>query len=417
MRIKDYIGMFHTDVLKKAGFSPEIEISRELQRTQKTPMLFDWEGKKILGNLWTTRERIARGLKVEKEKIIPTVLSAIENPKPYEVVEDGVFTEKLPDIDDIPALRFFSEDGGRYLTSAIVSTVRDGKNNIAYHRMLIRGGHLVARLVEGRHTDRMYREAIANGEELKVAIFIGAPLEVMIAGACSVEYGQSELEIASALHMVSHGEPLKVAHIDGIPVPAESEYVLVGRITSNLEPEGPFVDITGTLDYVREQPVIEIDAVYAAPEPVYQTILPGSYEHFMMMGLPREATIYREVSKVASIRDVVLTSGGCSWLHGVVSIKKRSEEEPKKVMKAAFRGHKSMKRVIVVDEDIDVQNPDEVEWALATRFQAGRDMVVIHERGSSLDPSAYENGNMDKWGLDATKPLGKEGFERLTIPR
>ena len=413
MRIKDYLNLF--DVEKKSGLSPNLEISEELLKSQRTPMLFEWKGKKILGNLWADRSRIAKALGTDMKGLIPLILEAIENPIPYEKGE-GIFTRKLSSIDDIPVLKFFREDGGRYLTSAILSAVWDGKNNISYHRMLVRDGHLVARLVEGRHTDKMYREAMEHGEELKVAIFVGAPLEVAISGAISVEYGQSELEIASAMHMKSHGSPLKVSEISGIPVPSESEYVILGRITDRLEEEGPFVDITGTLDHTREQPVIEIDGIYSAENPIYHTILPGSYEHFLMMGLPREATIYREVSKVADIVDLALTPGGCSWLHGVISIKKRSEDDPRKVIEAAFKGHRSMKRVVVVDDDIDIHNPEEVEWALATRFQAGRDMITIHERGSSLDPSVYEDGKMDKYGMDATKPIGKSGFDRLIRP-
>ncbi len=413
MRIKDYIEMFENLLVTEEGLSPELEISQALQGSPKTPMLFEWNGKKILGNLWADRGRIACALGVEKKDVGRALLDAVENPEPFEIIDKGIFTEKLGSIDEIPILRFFVEDAGRYVTSGIVSAEYEGMNNISYHRMLVRDEHLVARLVEGRHTDRMYREALKNGEELKIAIIIGAPLEVMIAGATSIEYGKSELEIASALHKKVHGIPLKVVYIEGIPVPAESEYVIVGRITERVEDEGPFVDITGTLDHVRKQPVIEMDEIYSAPDPIYHTILPGSYEHFLMMGLPREATIYREVSKIADIADLTLTPGGCSWLHGVISIRKSSEDDGKKVIEAAFRGHGSMKRLIVVDDDIDIHNPEDVEWALATRFQAKRDMIVMHERGSSLDPSIYDDGKMDKWGLDATKPLGKEGFDRL----
>jgi len=414
MRVPEYVRLFRRSVVVKDGVSEDLEMSEIMQGSPRRPFLFtNQHRKRVVGNLWATRDRIAKGLNMRKKDVIPSLLDSIENPMPWEYVEQGNFTRKLSGLDDIPALKFFPEDGGKYLTSAILSTVRDGKHNMAYHRMLIRGDHLVARLVEGRHTDRMYRDALEHGEELKVAIFIGAPLEVMIAAAVSVEYGQSELEIASALHEKAHGKPLDVTELDGIPVPTDAEYLILGRITENTEEEAPFVDITGTLDHTRMQPVIEVDAVYSAPDPMYHTILPGAYEHFFMMGMPREATMYREVSKVADVHDVALTPGGSSWPHGVVSIHKRSEEEPKKVVDAAFAGHKSMKRVVVVDDDIDIHNPSEVEWAIATRFQAGRDMVVRRERGSSLDPRIYDDGTMDKWGLDATAPLEKEGFKRV----
>ncbi len=414
MRVPEYVRLFRKNMLVKDGVSTDLEMSKIMQSAPRRPFLFTNENRmRVVGNLWATRDRIAKGLNMRKKDVIPSLLSAIDNPEPYEMVEHGNFRRKLSGLDDIPVLKFFEEDGGRYLTSAILSTVWDGKHNMAYHRMLVRDGHLVARLVEGRHTDRMYHEALEHGEELKVVIFVGAPLEVMISAAVSVGYGQSELEIASALHSISNGAPLDVTEVGDIPVPADAEYVIVGRLTDRVEEEGPFVDITGTLDHTRMQPVIELDAVYSAPDPMYHTILPGAYEHFFMMGMPREATIYREVSKVADVNDIALTPGGSSWLHGAVSIHKKSEDEPKKVIDAAFKGHRSMKRVVVVDDDIDVNDPKDVEWALATRFQANRDMVVRNERGSSLDPSIYDDGTMDKWGLDATAPLGKEGFKRV----
>ena len=414
MRVPEYVRLFRRSIVVKDGVSTELEMSKIMQSAPRKPFLFTNEDRmRVVGNLWATRDRIAKGLNMKKKEVIPALLDSIEHPEPYKEVEKANFTRKLSGIDDIPILKFFKEDGGKYLTSAIVSAVRDGKHNMAYHRMLVRDGRLVARLVEGRHTDRMYHEALEHGEELRVAIFIGSPLEVMIAGAVSVNYGQSELEIASALHTKSQRKLLNVTEINGIPVPADAEYVVLGRITENLEEEGPFVDITGTLDHTRMQPVIEVDAVYSSPDPMYHTILPGAYEHFFMMGMPREATIYREVSKIADVKGIALTPGGSSWLHGVVSIRKKDDDEPKKVIEAAFKGHKSMKRLVVVDEDIDVNNPNEVEWALATRFQAGKDMVLMHERGSSLDPSIYGDGKMDKWGLDATAPLGKDGFKRV----
>jgi UbiD family decarboxylase len=164
------------------------------------------------------------------------------------------------------------------------------------------------------------------------------------------------------------------------------------------------VDITGTVDGVREQPVVEIDRVYHMPEPIFHAILPGGYEHYMMMGLPKEPLIHRAVGAVVpQVRAVRLTEGGCCWLHAVVSIKQQKEGDAKNAMMAAFAGHASLKRVVVVDEDVDPFDDHAVEWALATRFQADRDtMVVQGARGSSLDPSA--DGTTAKLGLDATIP-------------
>jgi UbiD family decarboxylase len=127
-----------------------------------------------------------------------------------------------------------------------------------------------------------------------------------------------------------------------------------------------------------------------------------------LMGMPKEPTIYDEVSKVTKCKNVLVTMGGGSWLHGVVQIQKEHVDDAKKAIEAAMKGHKSMKHVIVVDEDVDIYDPNALEWALATRFQADKDTVMLtNQPGSSLDPSGDHSGKKTmttKVGLDATIP-------------
>ena len=161
--------------------------------------------------------------------------------------------------------------------------------------------------------------------------------------------GVDELTIAQALAPT----PLTTC-ANGIRVPAEAEFVLEGRITHELVPEGPFVDLTGTYDFTRRQPVIEIDRVTHRRNAIYQALLPGKLEHRLLMGMPREPTIYAEVNKVACCLNVHVTPGGASWLHAVVQIAKRSPDDGAKAIAAAFHGHGSLKHVWVVDDDIDI---------------------------------------------------------------
>ena len=132
------------------------------------------------------------------------------------------------------------------------------------------------------------------------------------------------------------------------------------------------------------------------------------------MGVPYEPLIYRAVEHVARVKNVFLTDGGCCYLHAVVQLKKDREGEPKNAIIAAFAAHPSLKCVTVVDEDIDLFNPNEVEYAIATRVRWDKDFVLIPGvRGSSLDPSS-QNGLTTKVGIDATKELGEEKrFERV----
>jgi len=154
---------------------------------------------------------------------------------------------------------------------------------------------------------------------------------------------------------------------------------------------------------------------------MYQALLPSGAEHKLLMGLPHETMIWEAVSEVVpTVKAVNLSSGGCGWLHAVISIDKLVDGDAKNALAAAFSAHPSLKHAVVVDTDIDVYNPDMVEWAIATRFQASEDLLVIPQaRGSTLDPSAdQETGLTTKMGVDATRPLTKpkEKFELANIP-
>jgi UbiD family decarboxylase len=160
---------------------------------------------------------------------------------------------------------------------------------------------------------------------------------------------------------------------------------------------------------------MEVKKIHARKDAIFHVLLPGGMEHKVLMGMPREPTIFNEVNRVAECKGVSITPGGCSWLHGVVSIHKKNEDDGKKAIEAAFKGHASMKHVVVVDDDVDIHKMEEVEWAIATRFQGDRGLVVKKgEKGSSLDPSANpETRETCKVGVDATAPLkNRESFDR-----
>jgi UbiD family decarboxylase len=253
---------------------------------------------------------------------------------------------------------------------------------------------------------------------LPVAVCIGNAPNVLLAAATSVPLGVNELEIANTL------EPLKVTKpktFEGL-IPAECEFVLEGFVKlDEREREGPFVDLTGTYDIVRQEPVFQVTCVTHRRDALWQALLPAKHEHQMLMGMPREPTIYKEVKSAGvTCLDVNLNPGGCSWLHAIIKIEKQKQEDGKRAIEAGFRGHTSCKHVFVVDSDIDIYNPLAVEWAMATRFQADADLVVKEgEKGSSLDPSADPESSLTvKCGFDCTKPLGARAthFERALFP-
>ncbi|AEH24091.1 UbiD family decarboxylase [Pyrococcus yayanosii] len=419
--LKEIIGRFKDElVVIEEPVSRELEITKFLLRYRDRPILFrDVEGWEVVGNLWSTRERIARFLNTDRRGLLFLLTDAIENPRTYRVVEDAPFLKNVEkaDLEALPVPKFYSKDGGRYFTSAMVIAKRDDFVNVSFHRMMVLDSERAAIRLVPRHLYAMWKEKAEMGEELDVRIVVGNPVHLLLAGATSVAYGVSELEIASAISEIAFGKPLEVVDVGGIPVPVESEFVFEARILPELTDEGPFVDITGTYDHVRKQPIVVFERMYHVDDPIFHVLLPGGYEHYMLMGLPKEPQIYASVKRVVpKVHGVRLTEGGCMWLHAVVSITKQHEGDGKNAILAAFAGHPSLKRVIVVDEDVDIYDDREVEWAIATRFQPDRDLIIVpNARGSSLDPSG-EDGLTAKWGIDATKPLkGKEKFERASL--
>jgi len=394
---------------------PYLEMARLAAELDGRPVLFNCvrgSAYRVLAGACSDRRYFGLALDTPADRLIFRLADALAEPQPPPLFDEGPCQEVIDrsvDLASIPFLTHWPHDGGAY-ASAAVAFVNDPDTgpNASFHRLLrLDERRLAARLVERRGADTAWRK-VALGDPprsaagLPVAICIGLPLQVLLAASMSPAPGVDELTIAQALAPT----PL-VTCANGIRVPAQAEFVLEGRITRELVPEGPFVDLTGTYDFVRPQPVIEIDRITHRQDAVYQALLPGRLEHRLLMGMPREPTIYAEVNKVARCLNVHVTPGGASWLHAVVQIDKRTPEDGLRAIEAAYRGHGSLKHVVVVDGDVNIFDPNDVEWAIATRFQADRDLVVFEDQpSSSLDPSAKhmagQKSRSAKMGLDAT---------------
>jgi len=375
----------------------------------------------VVGNLLCSRRSLYLALGVNGDlEAYTKLLDALRRPRPLDRAEPPHY-RRVEDLRQLPILRCYEGEAGPYITASIVIArdLRRGVLNASIHRMLLLDSkHLAVRIVP-RHLYRMYREAREMGEDLPVAVVIGAPPEVYVAAAASPPYGVFELEVANAL-MNGRLKAFPVGR--GLLAPVESEIVILGRLLKETEaPEGPFTDLTGTLDVVRMQPVLEVEEILMREGALYYTILQGGAEHMLMMGFPREVAIWdsarRVVPRVGAVR---LTRGGCGWLVAVLSIDKHTEGDAKNAILAAFAAHPSLKIAIAVDEDIDVDNPEDIMWAIATRMQPEEDLVILRGvRGSSLDPSAdQETLTTSKLGIDATIPLSKprQKFLRARIP-
>ncbi len=203
-------------------------------------------------------------------------------------------------------------------------------------------------------------------------------------------------------------------------VPAEAEIVIEGRLLPLVrEMEGPFGEFPQYYGEPAKRHVIEITALTHRKDAIFHTIVGGGLEHLLLGGIPREATLLAHLQRsFPNVRDVHLARGGVCRYHLYVQAAKRQEGEAKNIIMGAFAGHYDIKQVIVVDEDVDIHNPVEVEWAVATRFQADKDLLVVtNSQGSKLDPSTRD-GVGAKMGLDATKPLDAKEmkFKRIRVP-
>jgi UbiD family decarboxylase len=393
----------------KEEVSVDMEAPKRAAGTDKLIFFHKIGGSRAVMNLTASRTSLSLALGIDEVKIVKTLADAQFNGK---VTEDGTLLMQKPDLSKIPIMHHFPKDAGKYLTSAIVFSKWDGVENASIHRMQVLDDHRVAaRLVEGRHTHVMLKKALAKGEKLPIAITIGTHPAVTFASCTRVPTGM-ELPFAAELM----GGELKVKRCsNGVLVP-DAEIVLEGYITGDLTEEGPFVDITGTYDPIRMQHIIIFTGMYTKPDFIYHGILPGGDEHKILMGCPYEPKIYKAVAGVTEVRNVVLTKGGCGYLHAVIQIKKSTQGDGKNAIMAAFAAHTSLKHVVVVDEDIDPTNPHDVEYAIATRVSGDRDILVITGvRGSSLDPCQLDDGTNVKVGVDATMVLGREAdFSRAT---
>lgn len=397
--------------------SPRFEASR-IAKTAKSPIFFhDVSGSKVIMNLLGSRDELASMLGVTKEEIIKKLsevspegeVQLVSESPTLEVIEDKV------DLTKLPILTHFEKDGAPYITAGIIVSEYEGVTNASIHRLMLAGkDKLAARLVPPRHTYLLHKKAAEKGEPLPVAIVLGCDPTIIYATSTRVPVGK-EFEYAAALR----GGPVELFECaNGIKVP-HAEIVLEGYIdpVEKID-EGPFVDITGTYDVIRKEPVIHITRIIHRKDPIYHGILPAGPEHLLMMGVPYEPKIYRAVGEVTTIKNVVLTEGGCCYLHAVVQIEKQTEGDGKNAIMAAFAAHTSLKHVVVVDEDINIFDPNDVEFAIATRVKGDMDILIIpNVRGSSLDPRGAPDGTTTKVGIDATKILvEKEMFERAVIP-
>ncbi len=303
MAVREWLERFSDEVLRiEADTSREIEATRILVREPRRPVHFrSLDGAEAVGNLWSTRDRVAAALRTPNETLLGRLMEAQTHPMDTRLVDSAPFLRhSSTDVNllDLPVPKLFPRDAGRYITAGVWVAEWKGVRNLSFHRILLLGKNRGACRIVPRHLRHMYNEAVQAGEELKVAVCIGLDPWNLLAGGTSVEYGVDESRIASALTQSCLTRPVDVVRIkSGLTVPADAEYVLEGRLVNETHDEGPFVDAVRTYDRVRKEPVLVVERIYHRDDPIFHIIVGGLDEHFMFMGMPREPVIYQAVSR------------------------------------------------------------------------------------------------------------------------
>ncbi len=377
----------------------------------------------VVSNLFADRSWVADSIGVPRADLLTRFQQAVRQPLPWVEVEEAAAQEVVHhDVDLLkllPIPKHNEHDSGPYITAAllIARNPKTGVQNVSIHRCQVSGPDRIGVLLLPRHTHHYFRMAEEAGEALEIALVIGVHPACILASQAIAALDEDEMKIAGALM----GAPVEMVkcRTNQVRVPAHAEIVIEGRILPKVrEPEGPFGEFPQYYGPRADREVIQVDAVTHRKHAIFHTIVGGGVEHLVLGEVPREATLLEHLQRsFPGVRDVRLTRGGTCRYHLVVKIDKRSNGEPKNIIMGAFSGHYDVKQVTVVDLDVDIDNPHEIEWAIATRFQADRDLLVVSgAQGSKLDPSSQE-GISAKMGIDATKPVEAElmKFKRIRV--
>jgi 2,5-furandicarboxylate decarboxylase 1 len=324
------------------------------------------------------------------------------------------------DLGRLPIPTYFPGDAGRYLTAGML-VARDpdtGVETEGYHRFQLKGrDRLGVSLHSRRRMFEYQRRAEARGQALPCAVVLGLHPLVSMGSLAYPPPDVGKFEVVGGLL----GEPLEIAPCTTVDVlvPAAAEIVIEGEILPGVrEPEGPFGEFTGYFSRRSTEHVFVATAIARRDRPWFQSIGSGrAGDHITTLGMIREAEIWNALSRtIPNVTGVHVPLSGTSSFTAYVAIKQGRPGEAKQVIPIVLGVDHYLKLVIVVDDDIDVFDESDVMWAVATRMQADRDLVMISgSLGALLDPSADEQGVTAKLGIDATRPFGQPFADKLVM--
>jgi UbiD family decarboxylase len=376
----------------------------------------------VLTNLHASRSRLALAMSSAPQDMLRTYLRAMDSPLPPTVVKTGpckdtIVTGEKINLYDLPQILHHEGDVGAYITAAISFAKEPGGEswNCAYNRLMIKGRDTTSiHLTAGKHLWEFQKIAESRGEALPVAFAIGVHPAIALGALAIGSIDEDERAIMGGLL----GEPLELVRCEtsDVLVPAHAELIIEAEILPGARTaEGPFGEFTGYSLGEREREVVKVKAITHRTGAYFQDITVAHLDHMLLSTIPMEANLYRAVRAMVPSVKAVRVPGPFTCY---VSIEQRLPGQAKNAIMAVLGADLYMKRVVVVDHDVEIFDDRQVTWALATRCQPDRDISIItNARGSDLDPSTKEDGYTAKWGVDATaKPSLAAYTPRHRVP-
>ena len=403
----------------------------ELERAGRSPVVIyeNVEGHTmpVVSNIAGNRKLLAACLNVPQAELPSAFRERCQKYIPCELDDSPpwqelVFEGDQVDLTKLPIPTHFHVDAAPYITAGQLSA-RDpltGVDTTGFHRLMLAGkNRLGVSLHSRRRMFEFHRRAEQRGESLPVAITLGIhPLHYMGSMVFAYPPNVRKYEIIGGLF----GAPYRLAKtgVQGVQVPSGAEIVIEGEILAGVhEPEGPFGEFTGYASFRSTQNVFVAHRVRMRRDAMFHSIASGmAQDHILVSCITREGEILNTLRRnLPNVIAVHVPHRTCGAFLAIVKMKKSSQGEPQQAIMAALGTEFYTKYVIVVDEDVDIFDMNDVMWAVATRVRAERDIVFIpHAKGAILDPSSDpEAFTVTKMGIDATKPLGRDFAERLTI--